>query len=1216
MTTNPGPVATGHNEPPVAQKEIKASDIFGLTQSTVTGFFDTIDGQDALGWCYDQNNPSRTVKVDILCDGVVVARGNADIFREDLAKAGIGNGCHHFRIKLPKRLFDGQARSISVRESGGTKELFNSPKVLENQKNFERPQVINEQEAARLLAEAQSYRTEKLWAKAESATRQAISFNPNSANAYWTLGQVVEKLGRLWEAVDSYRKAISLDPRHSSWHFTYGLALEKRNELSLAADAYRKSIELKGDISERHYRLGYVLERLGDLEEAEVAYDYAMELDTSGLGSTYGIGAYHAERGMWSHAIDAYKKLIERNVKNAELYYRIGMSYENLYAWPEARDAYREALSLDGTDPTWHFRMGLILERLNAWEEAAQAYSAAVSRSEHHQPKWYYRLGFTLDNAGQRDAACAAFRQMQPIGRSQDLYPNYADKDKGFKIVSEYTEYYETLEIVDQTILYESFHGASISCNPYAIFLHLLESPQFLDWTHIWVINDKNRIPSWLKSFQNVIFVSRGSDLYLRYLTTAKYLINNTTFPEYFIRKPDQIYLNTWHGTPWKTLGKDNRGQFFEHKNATRNFLHASHMISPNRYTTDILIDRYDIRDVYQGLMVETGYPRVDLTLRMSSERQHELRKELGLSKNDKVILYAPTWRGTQGGVKFDCDRLISDLKRMNEMDGTVIFRGHHLMEKLLKDSNLETPIVPAHVDTNELLGIVDVLITDYSSIFFDFLPTEKPIIHYIYDYDQYAAERGLYLPLEDIPGQLCKDIIGVKLAVRKALAPDWAPSARYLAAKKQFCPVDDGAATERVINLIFNGIYEDDASVQSTAKPILFFAGALIPNGITTSFINLVQNLDKERYRPVLILDPANTGNYPERLEQFSKIKDEIQTLGRAGRMNLTAEERFMIDVFVQKYRVPNDEAWDVCARAYKREFIRTFGYTKFECMINFEGYSQFWTAVFAFAPEASTSHRSIYAHSDMQGEWRVRFAYLESIFQLYGEYNKVVSVTESINQQNQSNLSSTYSIDSGNFNFCENSLSPQKIRALAEEELPATAPLWLGDPKYHVFAGMGRLSPEKDHRKLIAAFSEIHHLNENARLLIIGDGPLRHELETEIADFGMSDVVMLAGQHVNPFPMLKAADCFVLSSNHEGQGMVLLEALTLGVPAISTDIPGPRSVLKDGKGLLVDNSVAGLVEGMSRYLEGEFKFNGFNAEQYQQQSIEMFYHNVCNIH
>src|SRR5699024_6051832 len=123
-------------------------------------------------------------------------------------------------------------------------------------------------------------------------------------------------------------------------------------------------------------------------------------------------------------------------------------------------------------------------------------------------------------------------------------------------------------------------------------------------------------------------------------------------------------------------------------------------------------------------------------------------------------------------------------------------------------------------------------------------------------------------------------------------------------------------------------------------------------------------------------------------------------------------------------------------------------------------------------------------------------------------------------------------------------------------------------------VFITVGRLSVEKDHAKLITAFAQVKKQCNTASLIIIGDGPLRGELNQLVRALDLEEGVKLLGLRTNPMPLLNKADCFVLSSEHEGQGLVLLEAMALDKPIISVDIPGPRNVLANGGGKLVPNS------------------------------------------
>ena len=156
--------------------------------------------------------------------------------------------------------------------------------------------------------------------------------------------------------------------------------------------------------------------------------------------------------------------------------------------------------------------------------------------------------------------------------------------------------------------------------------------------------------------------------------------------------------------------------------------------------------------------------------------------------------------------------------------------------------------------------------------------------------------------------------------------------------------------------------------------------------------------------------------------------------------------------------------------------------------------------------------------------------------------------------------------------------------------------------------FVTLGRLSPEKGHAKLIRAFAELVKMHPTCKLTILGDGPLRDDLEFLIEELALTSNVFLAGLRINPFPALQRSDCFVFSSDYEGQGLVVLEALILGKPVISTDVVGPRSVLENGHGMLVENSVQGLVDGMRDFLGGRIDPSAFDYDAYQREAIQKF--------
>ena len=784
-------------------------------------------------------------------------------------------------------------------------------------------------------------------------------------------------------------------------------------------------------------------------------------------------------------------------------------------------------------------------------------------------------------------------------------------RNYGFRKTVNYTEYYERYALEDNTILYESYHGSTISCNPLAIFKELLSDDRFSEFLHIWVINSIDRIPNNLKQKSNVIFVKRESDLYLRYLARAKYLINNVTFSEYFIRKEGQVYLNTWHGTPIKFLGKDIKDDFIAHKNVTRNFLQASHLIEPNSYTTDILTKRYDVSGIYSGVIAETGYPRQDLMLNISESETKSIKKTLNIVDGEKVVLYAPTWRGLHSESTFDTKKLLDDIKNIQSIEGIrFLFRGHHMTEKLLLDLNIEESVVPSSIDSNSLLSVVDILVTDYSSIAFDFMPLERPIIYYAYDIEEYETERGLYFPLHEISKNVCFTQKELLDAINTNINTDEICE-KQKNAQEKFCSNDDGRSTKRVIELLFSNQEKNINLAQSSKKSMLLYGGPFIPNGITTSFINLLNHIDGSKYKVTVVLEAHLISKYQDRIEQIKRVKTDVNIISRTGRTLSTLEETWIINKFNVEKKFYSPRTIDIYNKVYSRDFKRTFGNAEFDYIVNFEGYNVFWQALLS-QKQNQEQVNSIYLHNNMYSEWKVRFPYLEKNFRLYNHYDNLISVSEQTKVLNQENLAELFDIKKEKFKFCDNVQNPEDSLSKALESLEVLTDEHIFE-NTKVFINIARLSPEKDQEKLIKAFSKISKIYPEARLVNLGSGPLEYDLNSLIKELKLEEKVFFLGQRLNPYPYLRKADCFILSSNHEGQPMTLFESLILKKPIIATNIVGNKSVLDGRGGLLVENSKDGLYEGMLDFLEGRYVEKAtFDYTEYNEAALNMFYTKV----
>src|SRR5699024_2507734 len=172
---------------------------------------------------------------------------------------------------------------------------------------------------------------------------------------------------------------------------------------------------------------------------------------------------------------------------------------------------------------------------------------------------------------------------------------------------------------------YERLTGGRILGNPYAAFEQVYSDSNFKNYIHVWVIRSFSVIPYELKNKDYVIFVNKYSVDYNRYISCARYLICNSTFSEYVVRKTEQFYLQTSHVIFYKTVGRDSKGSPTGVAGSTRNLLQATHIIVPNDFMAEKQPKSYSIKDIHSGQIAKIGYPRIDITINASKEFKQQL---------------------------------------------------------------------------------------------------------------------------------------------------------------------------------------------------------------------------------------------------------------------------------------------------------------------------------------------------------------------------------------------------------------------------------------------------------------------------------------------------------------------------------------------------------------------------------------------------------------
>lgn len=934
----------------------------------------------------------------------------------------------------------------------------------------------------------------------------------------------------LWAKATGYlRRAVQLEPENKKYWYDLAFCFERRGHYADAALSYRKSIDSESPLAYRRYRMMSCLLKAGN--HAAVA-DEILAVSPD-LGSKQDSIAWNVD-------------VLSEDLKNA----------------------------LESCDASACMAVATAAESIGNDDLANRAFMEAEARMVTHDPNFYVRHAACLARLGRAVEAGEVYLQSKQFGGAYGVSVEDCFKTKAERESALFVAYSKTMPVNTEVILYESSHGASITCSVRPLLKRMLESKRGQSMTHVVVINDRERIPDELLGGANVVFVPKQSDSYIRYLATAGWLISNNTFPPYFSRRDGQKYLNVWHGTPIKSLGIDIKSGALDYRNATRNFLHVTHFAFPNEFTGRVLMQRYGVADIFPGKVKITGSPRMDVTLNLGTETRRTIRRRLGALEGQRVVLYAPTWRGDLSETRVDIKRIKTDLAAMSCGDVVVAFRAHSLMEKGMQTFSGEAIVVPADIDTNELIASVDIVVSDYSSIAIDAIGAGVRTILYTYDREEYERERGLYLRLEDLPVEVAVDRDSLREAIAQIAGECRSDNGMY----HELWGHEDGKATDRVLDFFFEdeGCEEFGWMRKNGKRKVLLFEGHFIPNGVTSSARELNKYLVADGVGVSLSVEGAKIVAFSERMATFRSLPDGVSVLPAVGVGLWDPEEIWINRTFMSRDLLWSDEQYAILRDAYAREYRRLYGAASFDSAVCFEGYSRYWVLVMAAAPNGT--RKVIFLHNDMVDERNMRFPYLDGIFQVYPWFDALVSVSESATTANRFRL--PVRVDDERFVTAENLVDPDCIQELSSASVCEEFSAFKAKHRGTLYINVGRMTEQKGHLSLVEAFARARRSDDG--LVIVGDGPLMGVVRARIGQLGLENSILLLGFKDNPFPYLRNSDVFVLSSTYEGQGIVVLEALSVGLRVVSFDIPGPRSILAHGGGLLVGRSVEALAGGM----------------------------------
>ncbi|WRZ92953.1 bifunctional glycosyltransferase family 2 protein/CDP-glycerol:glycerophosphate glycerophosphotransferase [Streptomyces sp. NBC_01007] len=383
---------------------------------------------------------------------------------------------------------------------------------------------------------------------------------------------------------------------------------------------------------------------------------------------------------------------------------------------------------------------------------------------------------------------------------------------------------------IDENLaVYAAYWNRGVACSPAAIYYKAKELAPNIHG--VWVVRrgDEENIPA------GVDYVVANSPRYWEVMARAKYLINNVNFPNEFVKRPGQIHLQTHHGTPLKQMGIDQQ----RFPAAAKNMSFGKMLERADRWDLSLTSNQHST-EIWERVYpcafeaIEYGYPRNDVYFRSTAEDVQRIRTELGIPEGKTAILYCPTVRDYQTGYvpRIDLERFCRELGP----DHVVLVRTHYfygadpqlqaLQERgLIKD-------VSTYPVVEDLCLAADALITDYSSIMFDYACLDRPIVTYADDWEVYSRARGVYFDIlsgnpGETPGASATNEDELIEVFRSGTWNGERAAELRAAFRERFVQFDDGNAAERVVRRLFL-----DEAPEPAVVPLDERTPAPAPNG------------------------------------------------------------------------------------------------------------------------------------------------------------------------------------------------------------------------------------------------------------------------------------------------------------------------------------------------------------------------------------------------
>jgi len=295
----------------------------------------------------------------------------------------------------------------------------------------------------------------------------------------------------------------------------------------------------------------------------------------------------------------------------------------------------------------------------------------------------------------------------------------------------------QLVPVNEKLILYNSYGGLTKGDSPGVLYEAIRNDPAFSEHRHIWATYSDQK-----DNGGRYETVKIDTVRYFLVAMRAKFWIANVNIERGFsFKKKQQTFVNTWHSIPLKKMGNAVKGRTdFDFKN-------IDYLIYSGEYEKKIFLEDFQANPLSLQLSL---MPRNDALINFSFDST-AIKKKINIRTEKKLILFAPTWR--DGDINRISDKLTIDIENWEKYlasNYVLLFRSHHFA-KFKLDPKFRNFVIDVsnYPNITELLAISDILVSDYSSIFFDFALTGKPMFCYARDFENFSTERGFYVDLK-----------------------------------------------------------------------------------------------------------------------------------------------------------------------------------------------------------------------------------------------------------------------------------------------------------------------------------------------------------------------------------------------------------------------------------------------------------------------------------